>query len=64
MKVYSHSLQGKRPTQEDNHFSFININNNNHEYNPVNIFCDIYGVGPKKATGRFLLWYWRTAPSS
>lgn len=45
MKVYSHSLQGKRPTQEDNHFSFININNNNHQYNPLNIFCVFDGHG-------------------
>ena len=45
MKVYSHSLQGKRQTQEDNHISIININGENDKYNPINFFGVFDGHG-------------------
>lgn len=45
MQVYSYSLQGKRPTQEDHHFSCINLNNTNEEYNPYNLFGVFDGHG-------------------
>lgn len=45
MRVFSYSLQGKRPTQEDHHFSFINLNNTNTEYNPINLFGVFDGHG-------------------
>ena len=45
MRVYSYSLQGKRSTQEDQHFSFINLDNSNVEYNPINLFGVFDGHG-------------------
>jgi protein phosphatase 1L len=50
MKVYSHSLQGKRQTQEDQHFSFINLNNNNEDYNPINLFGVFDGHGGSRVS--------------
>ena len=45
MNVYSHSLQGKRQTQEDQHYSFINLDNKIEEYNPINLFGVFDGHG-------------------
>jgi len=45
MKVYSHSLQGKRQTQEDNHYSLLNIDGSNEKYNSVNFFGVFDGHG-------------------
>jgi serine/threonine protein phosphatase PrpC len=45
MKVYSHSLQGKRKTQEDQHFSFLNLDNTTIEYNSLNLFGVFDGHG-------------------
>jgi len=45
MIVYSYSLQGHRPTQEDHHFSFINLNNKDEQYNPINLFGVFDGHG-------------------
>jgi serine/threonine protein phosphatase PrpC len=47
MKVYSHSLQGKREQNEDQHTHVININNENPEMNPVNFFAVFDGHGGK-----------------
>jgi len=50
MRVYSYSLQGNRSTQEDQHFSFLNINNNNTQYNPINLFGVFDGHGGSKVS--------------
>ena len=50
MRVYSYSLQGKRATQEDQHFSFINLNNTNIEYNPINLFGVFDGHGGSRVS--------------
>jgi serine/threonine protein phosphatase PrpC len=47
MKIYSYSLQGKRDSNEDNHFTFINNNNSLENYNPINLFCVFDGHGGK-----------------
>lgn len=48
MKVYSHSLQGKRPTQEDQHITLLNLDNSNENYNPINFFGVFDGHGGSK----------------
>ena len=50
MKINSHSLQGKRDANEDNHFIFINNNNTNDKYNPINLFCVFDGHGGKRVS--------------
>lgn len=50
MKVYSYSLQGKRPMQEDNHISILNLNNNNENYNNINFFGVFDGHGGKRVS--------------
>jgi protein phosphatase 1L len=50
MKVYSHSLQGKRPSQEDHHVTVLNLNNTNIEQNPINFFGVYDGHGGKKVS--------------
>ena len=47
MKVYSFSLQGKRPTQEDQHITNININNKSSQYNNINLIGVFDGHGGK-----------------
>jgi len=46
-KIYSYSLQGKRNTNEDNHFYLLNANNENTDYNPINFFGVFDGHGGK-----------------
>jgi len=46
MKVYFYSLQGKRPTQEDNHVININLNKNNNSSN-INLLGVFDGHGGK-----------------
>jgi serine/threonine protein phosphatase PrpC len=53
MKVYSHSLQGKREQNEDQHVHIMNIDNSNTEMNPVNFFAVFDGHGGK-AVSKFL----------
>ena len=53
MKVYSHSLQGKRPTNEDQHYHILNINGENAEQNNINLFAVFDGHGGK-AVSKFL----------
>lgn len=36
MKVYSHSLQGKRESNEDQHSTILNLNKDNKEMNNIN----------------------------
>ncbi len=45
MKVYSHSSQGKRKTQEDEHYYLLNIDHKNENYYPINLFCVFDGHG-------------------
>jgi serine/threonine protein phosphatase PrpC len=50
MKVFSHSLQGKRPTQEDNHACMLNLDSSNESYNSINLFAVFDGHGGKKVS--------------
>jgi len=50
MKVFSHSLQGRRNAQEDNHITILNIDNNNDEMNKINFFGVFDGHGGKKVS--------------
>jgi serine/threonine protein phosphatase PrpC len=47
MKVYSHSLQGKRDANEDQHYHVLNLDKSNIELNPVNFFGVFDGHGGK-----------------
>ena len=50
MKVYSYSLQGKRPTQEDQHIAILNIEGDNTNYNSINFFGVFDGHGGPKVS--------------
>jgi protein phosphatase 1L len=50
MKVYSYSLQGKRPTQEDQHIAVLNLDGNNSTLNTVNFFGVFDGHGGKRVS--------------
>jgi serine/threonine protein phosphatase PrpC len=47
MKVYSYSLQGKRPANEDQHVSILNINGEDPSLNNINFFGVFDGHGGK-----------------
>ena len=47
MKVYSHSLQGHRDSNEDQHIHILNIDGEKEDYNPVNFFAVFDGHGGK-----------------
>jgi serine/threonine protein phosphatase PrpC len=47
MKVYSHSLQGKRDANEDQHIHILNINGENNKQNNINFFAVFDGHGGK-----------------
>jgi serine/threonine protein phosphatase PrpC len=47
MYVQSHSLQGKRISNEDKHFHFLNIENNDKNYNKINFVSVFDGHGGK-----------------
>jgi serine/threonine protein phosphatase PrpC len=47
MKVYSHSLQGKRDSNEDQHIHITNITGENQELNPINFVGVFDGHGGK-----------------
>jgi serine/threonine protein phosphatase PrpC len=47
MSIYSYSVQGKRDSNEDQHFHEININNSNSNLYPINLFCVFDGHGGK-----------------
>jgi serine/threonine protein phosphatase PrpC len=50
MKVYSYSLQGKRPTQEDKHVTILNYDGKNKDINNINIIGVFDGHGGKKVS--------------
>jgi protein phosphatase 1L len=50
MKVYSYSLQGKRPSQEDQHIAILNIDESNKSINNINLFGVFDGHGGKKVS--------------
>ena len=47
MKVQSFSLQGRRPSNEDEHFYYLNLNNKNKKANPINLVSVFDGHGGK-----------------
>lgn len=53
MKIYSHSLQGKRESNEDQHIHIMNINRENEENNPINFLAVFDGHGGK-AVSKYL----------
>ena len=53
MKVYSHSLQGKRDSNEDQHVHILNLDGKDTKYNPVNFLAVFDGHGGK-AVSRYL----------
>ena len=50
MKVYSHSLQGRRESNEDQHYHLLNIDGDNKDHNPINLFAVFDGHGGKKVS--------------
>jgi serine/threonine protein phosphatase PrpC len=50
MKVYSYSLQGKRPSQEDQHIHILNLDGSNKEISNINLFGVFDGHGGKKVS--------------
>jgi len=53
MRVYSHSLQGKRESNEDQHFHELNLDGRNKKLNPINFFGVFDGHGGK-AVSKYL----------
>ena len=47
MKLYSHSLQGKRQSNEDTHAYLLNLDGKNIKFNPINFFGVFDGHGGK-----------------
>jgi serine/threonine protein phosphatase PrpC len=53
MKIFSHSLQGKRESNEDKHVHIINLDGSNKNLNPINFFAVFDGHGGK-AVSKYL----------
>ena len=53
MKVYSHSLQGKRESNEDQHSTIFNLNKDNKEMNNIN-FLGVYDGHGGKTVSKYL----------
>lgn len=53
MKVYSHSLQGKRESNEDQHSTILNLNKDNKEMNNIN-FLGVYDGHGGKTVSKYL----------
>lgn len=53
MKIFSHSLQGKRESNEDKHVHIINLDGCNKQYNPINFLAVFDGHGGK-AVSKYL----------
>ena len=53
MKIFSHSLQGKRDSNEDQHVHIMNLTGENEEQNPVNFVAVFDGHGGK-AVSKYL----------
>lgn len=47
MKIYSYSLQGRRDSNEDQHYYELNLDNNNLNFNSINFFSIFDGHGGK-----------------
>ena len=47
MKIQSYSLQGKRSSNEDQHFNFMNLDNKNKKMNRINFVGVFDGHGGK-----------------
>jgi serine/threonine protein phosphatase PrpC len=47
MNIYTYSFQGKRNSNEDQHYSLLNLNNDNNKYNSINFFGVFDGHGGK-----------------
>ena len=45
MKIHTYTLQGKRPSNEDQHFNLLNSHNNNKNLYPVNFVGVFDGHG-------------------
>lgn len=50
MILYSHSLQGLRPSNEDHHIHILNIDNNNKKFNNINLLAVFDGHGGKSVS--------------
>jgi len=53
MRIYSHSLQGKRESNEDQHVHVLNLNNENPSLNPIN-FLSVFDGHGGKAVSKYL----------
>jgi serine/threonine protein phosphatase PrpC len=53
MKVYSHSLQGKRESNEDQHYNYFNLNGSDKEKNDIN-FLSVYDGHGGKLVSKYL----------
>jgi serine/threonine protein phosphatase PrpC len=53
MKYFSHSLQGKRPSNEDQHYSFLNLESSNEKFNNIN-FIGVFDGHGGKTVSRYL----------
>ena len=47
MKIQSYSLQGRRESNEDEHFHLLNLSNKNQKYNKTNFVGVFDGHGGK-----------------
>lgn len=48
MKIYSHTLQGKRQSNEDQHYHMLNLSGENKMINPINFLSVFDGHGGKQ----------------
>jgi len=53
MKVYSHSVQGKRDANEDQHIHILNLDGKNPDYNSIN-FIGVFDGHGGKAVSKYL----------
>ena len=53
MRIYSHSLQGKRDSNEDQHVHVLNLNNENPSFNSIN-FLSVFDGHGGKAVSKYL----------
>ena len=53
MRIESYSLQGRRPSNEDQHYNYINLNNRNQNLNPIN-FIGVFDGHGGKAVSKYL----------
>ena len=48
--ISTYSLQGRRERNEDQHFSLLNLDNNNKKLNKINLVCVFDGHGGKSVS--------------